>query len=150
MIVNLTFEEIDEVWFEQDMWFDINTQLRRMESNPYSSRTYIGGRAEHAGNPVFYGYVEDEVLMGVNSYSHVNEIECRSRGLYVYPDFRSSGIGEKLLRHAIEANRDMSYKFIWSMPRLAACGVYERAGYTLTSEPFDMGVYQNRMCRYDY
>ena len=45
MIVNLSFEEIDEVWFEQDMWFDINTQLRRMESNPYSNRTYIGGQA---------------------------------------------------------------------------------------------------------
>tara|TARA_S200002703_G_scaffold105818_1_gene91791 strand:- start:1123 stop:1578 length:456 start_codon:yes stop_codon:yes gene_type:complete len=149
-ILPLTFEQIDEVWFEMDMWYYVNTNMKRMESNPYSNRTYIGGRSEHAGNPVFYCYVEDEILMGVNSYSHVNKTECRSRGLYVYPDFRGSGVGEKLLRHAIEENRDKGYEYIWSMPRLAACKVYERAGYTLTTEPFDMGVYQNRMCRYDY
>ena len=128
----------------------------------WDGKEYFGGFDEKIrdlsfSKPVYYAWVEDGKIIGVNSYYHLNNVQCRSRGLYVFPGHRGKGIARKLLEHAIEANRGKGYRFIWSLPRQTSKSTYEAAGFTITSDDFlDMPdgtgklFYENAYCRYNY
>lgn len=147
MIQTISYKDILEVWKEPDMWMKNHVGHN---PPPYSPKTYSGDRFSTQPDPVFYAYFIDGEIAGVNSYYEVSQDECRSRGLYVYPEFRNEGIAIKLLKFAINQNIDKKYRFIWSMPRDSARRSYEQAGFKITTGPFDMGVYINYKCRYDY
>jgi GNAT superfamily N-acetyltransferase len=146
-IRKISFEEIETVWYQEDMWG------KSAFVSPVSSMLYLDGfnpkiKDLSYSKPVFYAAMINDQLAGVNSYHRVNESQCRSRGLYVFPQFRKLNIGTKLLKYAIDQNKQ--YDFIWSMPRTTAVDTYKRAGFKITTEmPF--GLYANNYyCRYDY
>lgn len=147
MIRKISYNQILEVWKEPDMWMKNHVDH---DPPPYSPKTYSGGIMKSKPDPFFYGYFIDGELAGVNSYYRVNDEECRSRGLYVYPEYRNEGVSVHLLRYAIEQNIDKGYRYIWSMPRVSAKKAYEKAGFVITTPPFHLGVYDNYKCRYDY
>jgi GNAT superfamily N-acetyltransferase len=155
MIKQINFETIQEIWYEEDMWGQL------AYANPVSSMLYKEGfnklihNLEYS-NPVFYAYFKNNKILGVNSYHKVNEVQCRSRGLYVYPKYRKNNIGVELLKYAIEQNKNKSYKFIWSMPRSTAITTYKKAGYTITTDIFshlqsgEKTLYENCFCKHDF
>jgi GNAT superfamily N-acetyltransferase len=80
--------------------------------------------------PTFYGFESNGIIVGVNSVHRVDNT-IRSRGLWVNPEFRKQGIGEKLLRYGIQIADE---KMIWSYPREEAIRVYLNAGFEICSE----------------
>lgn len=167
-IKQITFEQINDIWLEKDMWGDALLERNRLVSNPVQISIFWDG-AEHIGgtneqindlnysNPVYYAYFKDSKIVGVNSYFKVNDKQCRSRGLYVYPEYRSEGIGKKLLKYAIEENRNKGYDFIWSIPRVSAKETYQNVGYEIIPDKLDFMPVTNvklyfpcYFCRYNY
>lgn len=155
MITRINFQIIQEIWYEEDMW----GQLAYAE--PVSTMLYLEGYDMKIKNllysePVYYAYLVNGEIAGVNSFHKVNDEQCRSRGLYVYPKYRKMNIAVELLKYAIEINKGKSYKFIWSMPRSTAIQAYKRAGYNITSEIFEFLpngeklLYKNFFCNYIY
>ena len=154
-IKRVKFETIQDIWYEEDMWGQL------AYAHPISSMLYLNGVNKKIqdlkySNPIFYAYIIDRKIAGVNSYHKVNEDQCRSRGLYVYPKYRKNNIGVELLKYAIEQNKDAGYKFIWSMPRSTAIETYKKAGYVITSDVFshlpngEKTLYQNCFCKFDF
>mgnify|MGYP006277250163 CR=1 FL=1 len=161
MIQQINFETIQEIWYEEDMWGQLAYAPPTNDYLFWNGKEYLGQKEKRIkdlkySKPIFYGYIEDKKILGVNSYFHVNDEQCRSRGLYVYPEYRKYGIGTILLKYAIEQNRNKKYKFIWSKPRNTAIGTYKKAGFMITSEPFEVTpdgepmLYKNYYCKYDY
>lgn len=167
-IKEITFEQINDIWLEKDMWGDPLLERNKIVSNPVQMSLYWDG-VEHLGgineqiqdlsysNPTYYGYFKDNYIVGVNSFFRSNDKQCRSRGLYVYPEFRNEGIGKKLLRYAIEQNRNKDYDFIWSIPRTSGVDTYQKVGFEITTgELTHMPVtnvelyYPCHFCRYNY
>lgn len=161
MIQQIKFEKIQDIWYEEDMWGQM------AYAYPVSTRAYWDGvnyfgeaipniRNLSYSRPFFYGYFKDDKVLGVNSYYHVNDEQCRSRGLYVFPKYRKSGIATELLKYAIDQNRYKGYKFIWSKPRDTAIKSYQAAGYKITSDAFDVTpdgeemLFKNHYCMYEY
>lgn len=151
----IDFETIQTIWYEEDMWGQL------AYAPPVNEYLYLNGKNKkikdlNYSKPVFYGYLENNKILGVNSYFHVNEDQCRSRGLYVYPKYRKNGIAIELLKYAIDQNKNKGYKFIWSKPRDTAIKSYQAAGYKITSDAFNITpdgekmLFKNHYCRYDY
>lgn len=151
----INFETIQDIWYEEDMWGQLAF------AHPVSTMLYLEDYNQDIKNlsyskPVFYVYMLNNEIAGVNSYHKVNDKQCRSRGLYVFPKYRKLSIGVELLRYAINQNKDMGYEFIWSMPRSTAARTYQKAGFVITTDVFSelsdgqKTMYKNHFCRYDY
>ena len=123
--------------------------------NPY---TYAGDfdQTIKFALPTFYGVSENGLIVGVNSFYHVNNSECRSRGLYIIPDYRGKGLSKKLLEYSIDMNKNEGYVFIWSKPRVSAIRAYTSAGFEITTSAFAVNpdhkktIHPNVMCKYIY
>lgn len=155
MIKEISFETIQEIWYAEDMWGQL------AYASPVSTMMYLEGYENRIRDlsyscPVFYAYMSDNQIAGVNSYHRVNDEQCRSRGLYVFPKYRKLSIGVELLKYAIDQNRKLGYEFIWSMPRSTAIKVYKNARFQMTTEVFShlpdgqKVLYQNCFCKYSY
>lgn len=151
----IPFNVIQEIWYEEDMWGQL------AYAHPVSTMLYLSGYDNEIKNmlyskPVFYAYLVDNYIAGVNSFHKVNEKQCRSRGLYVFPKYRKMNIGIHLLKYAIDENRNKGYDFIWSMPRSSAIKTYEKAGYKITTQIIknlqngEKLLYENAFCKYNY
>lgn len=92
----------------------------------------------------FFGAFLDDELVGVNSghgtrYERINDIRSvRSRGLWVDPEHRGNGLGQKLLR-AIEQPFD-GWDMVWSLPRMSALRTYEAADYAPWGSEINKGM----------
>ena len=155
MIQQINFEKIQEIWYEEDMWGQM------AYAHPVSTMLYIEKFDQKIKNleysrPIFYAFMVNNKIVGVNSYHHVNNEQVRSRGLYIYKNHRGKGIAEKLLKYAIDENKNKGYKFIWSMPRSTAIVTYKKAGFQITSNVFKTlpngkdVLYENCFCKYDF
>jgi len=106
-----------------------------------SSRTYMDGYDPlyNKSKLICLGYFYENKIVGVNSIFKTGK-SYRSRGLYVLKEYRSRGIAFKLLKSSIIISKDLKAKFIWSMPRISALNVYEKAGFNKSSDFFEKGV----------
>lgn len=138
-LVQLTYHEVEELWLREDMWGSKLYAGHTSENLYFDGIKYFGGTDKRQKNvdwshPAYYGVKVNGKLVGVNSYYKSSEICARSRGLYVLPDYRSVGMATYLLEHAIEANRDKDYQYMWSMPRAGSTEAYQRAGFKIIQE----------------
>lgn len=129
MIITISFESIYPIW-KNDLWFN---RVSKIETN--SAMKYLGGidilNMSYAAT--FFGYVLENKIVGVNSGHKCSDQSYRSRGLYVYPEFRSNGIGSLLLEACIKQAKLENCKFIWSYPKKTSWKTYEKAGFSLSS-----------------
>lgn len=130
---------IQEIHYEfiYDVWSQFLWPNRKSKIQPTSSMTLDGNydvSIHRRYTPFFWGAFENGKLAGVNSGHKTDEFEFRSRGLYVFPNYRKKGIGRALLLTACEAAILKNCKVIWSAPRLSSSQVYERAGFRLTTK----------------
>jgi GNAT superfamily N-acetyltransferase len=130
MVELLTFEQILPVW-RNHLW---PTRKSAIEST--SAMNLLGGYdiKNMEFPPTFFGYYKDNKLVGVNSGHLCNDGSYRSRGLYVFPEYRQLGIGSTLLYETIlQAKREDAY-CIWSYPKQSSWHTYKKVGFILVSE----------------
>lgn len=164
-IKEIDFNTIEDIWISQkDMWIE-KPFIRPIQDNLYwDGIQYFGGKNKlinslKYSNPYYYACFISNKIVGVNSFFKVNNEQCRSRGLYVFPEYRNKGISKLLLNYAIEKNKNKNYKFIWTMPRKEALSSYTSIGFYKTSNFFssspDRGMkmisgYENCYARFDF
>jgi len=135
-IVAISFEEILPVW-TNNLWAG-----RKSKIKPTNGLKFLGGfdKEIEKNSPTFFGAFDDKKLIGVNSGHVTNDFEYRSRGIFVFPQYRRQGISQELFK-AIEKQAIKEKKnTLWSMPRLSSLKAYEKFGFSVVSREFDDNV----------
>lgn len=129
MISLISFEEIFPIW-RNYLWPN-----RQDKIEPHSAMLFLKGYdlKNFNNNPSFFGYFIDDRLVGVNSGHKCCDNSYRSRGLYVDPNYRKSGIGKKLLTATIQQGKKECADFVWSYPKQSSWKCYESSGFKLSS-----------------
>lgn len=96
--------------------------------------------------PTFFGYYIGNTLVGVNSGHKCLDKSYRSRGLYVFPEYRGRGIGKDLLNATVNQGFSELATFIWSYPRYDSWKTYESVGFSLCSEWYEGEQGLNAYC----
>lgn len=131
MLVNIDYSTITEIW-RTDLWPDRTSSIE-----PASALCYLTGKYNLANiefTPTFFAYMVDGRIAGVNSGHKTINSGYRSRGLYVYPEFRGQGIGIKLLEATVVQAKQEHSVFVWSLPRRSSWRTYQRVGFKLDTE----------------
>jgi len=135
MIKQITFDEIYPIW-KNDLWPD-----RVSAIEPLNCMMFMGGwdsSVEQKYKPVFFAYIDNGKILGVNSGFQTSEYTFRSRGIWVYPEHRSKGIAKHLLDAVVNyAKEETSACIIWSIPRKTAFKAYEAVGFSRIGPWFD-------------
>jgi GNAT superfamily N-acetyltransferase len=129
-IRTIPFEEILPIWRDY-LWPE---RYSSIDSN--SAMCFLGGYdlVNMQATPIFFSCVNGGEIVGVNSGHMCKDSHYRSRGLYVFPNFRGKGIGTALLRATIEQAKKEGAVLCWSYPKLTSWSVYEKVGFRLASE----------------
>ncbi len=64
--------------------------------------------------------------------------QYRLRGMATHPDFQGQGVGSQLMRFALEHLKAQHADLIWCNARVGALPFYERAGYRIHGERFEI------------
>lgn len=141
VITTIDFDTILTIW-KNHLWINRTSAIE-----PTSAMTYLGGYdLKNMGyTPTFFAYYVGDTIAGVNSGHMCFVRQYRSRGLYVFPEYRKKGIGTELLLASVEQAKLEKAKFVWSYPRFTAKNTYEQAGFTIASSwqdsEFGMNAY---------
>lgn len=146
MIKKVTFDDILPIW-SNHLWPERESAI---ESN--SAMCYMGGYDMFNMNtsPTFFAYYVDNVIAGVNSGHMCKNLEYRSRGLFVFDEYRKMGIGTKLLVATIEQGKIEGASVCWSYPRDTSWNAYSKAGFSETSEYVEGETGTNCYCIFKY
>lgn len=143
MIKEISYEECLPVW--NVLWADRKTKIEPISFMKFPiivNNSYDYAARENISSPIFLGYFDKQTLVGVNSLHNVEDT-TRSRGLFVFPQYRNQGIGTILLKRTIDlATGD----FIWSFPKKEALNAYLSSGFELASEP----IYDSLECKTNF
>lgn len=145
-IETITFDEILPVWRDH-LWPDRQSPI---ETN--SAMCLLEGYDMYnmTTKPTFFAYKVDGKIAGVNSGHMCKDGQYRSRGLYVFEEYRGMGIGTKLLIATIEQGRKEGARLCWSYPRDTSWMTYHYAGFYLKSDFEKSETGNNAYCAYDY
>lgn len=145
-IKEITFDDVFPIW-RNHLWPD-----RVSEIEPNSAMCYLGGYDLYnmKTTPTFFGYFVDGKIAGVNSGHMCNDNHYRSRGLFVFDEYRGLGIGTKLLRRTISQGAKEGAVLSWSLPRMQGWHAYHNAGYFLSSPWENTETGLNAYCVYKY
>lgn len=130
MIVQIDFDTIYPIWTNK-LWPE-----RVSKIEPTSAMSYLKGFEckNLSQTPIFFSYQINNIILGVNSGHMCHDRSYRSRGLYVFPEFRKQGIARELLIACINQAKVENASFVWSYPKQSALPAYLAAGFTLSSE----------------
>jgi GNAT superfamily N-acetyltransferase len=136
MIKKISFSEV------LPMWRDYLWTGRKSAIKPTNGIIFMGGfdKEIERNTPTFFGAFVDGKCVGVNSGFSTGVKQYRSRGLYVYPEYRHRRIAKYLLTEVQEQALLEGSDMMWSMPRESALGVYLRFGFCKKSKFFDKNV----------
>jgi GNAT superfamily N-acetyltransferase len=146
VIETITFEEILPIWRDH-LWPN-----RESAIEPNSAMCLHGGYDMYnmSTKPTFFAYKVDGKIAGVNSGHMCSERHYRSRGLFVFSEYRGMGIGTKLLMATIEQGRKENALLCWSYPRNTSWMTYHYAGFYLKSDYEESETGLNAYCAYQY
>jgi GNAT superfamily N-acetyltransferase len=91
----------------------------------------------------FGAFLSDE-LVGVASLfsaqlpERSGEKALQLRGMATAPDVRGAGLGKALVIACEACTRDMGLKLIWCNARTSAVGFYQKLGWQIVSEQFEI------------
>ena len=136
-----TFEEIYDIWHDQ-LWPGRISKIESMSSLYWKSpRTVIKDKTIFKKyTPSFWAIKHGDEIIAVISGFKRDERIYRSRGLYVYPDYRGQGLSAILLRQAILQGKKEQCHWIWSLPRKTALSAYQRVGFKKRGKWLDKEV----------
>ena len=136
----LTFEEICKVWQEK-LWPNRQSPIETHSAMTWPLTNSIPIDMDiFKYEPFFYGILENDELVAVNSGHKTERNVYRSRGLWVDPKFRKKGYGKLLLKILCEEAYNRRCDLIWSIPRKSALPVYTKAGFKTVGDFFDEGM----------
>ena len=103
----------------------------------YGTYPYEYDTGVYKYKPTFFGLYLDDKLVGVNSGHMTGNRYYRSRGLYVFEEYRHRGFATALLKETIAQGRREGATHCWSMPRRSSMGPYYESGFEVTSPFFE-------------
>lgn len=129
MIIETDFDTINSIWSEY-LWPD---RVSKIES--HSAMILTGGYdiKNFDYKASYFIFKIDDKIVGCNSGHLCSDNKYRSRGLYVFPEYRRHGIGKELLLATINQGIKENCDLIWSYPRIESWGTYSSAGFALVS-----------------
>jgi len=111
-------------------------ELRREVLRPYMSLDELAGH-EPSG-AVAFGAFEDDDLIAVGLVGPEGEPgDWRIRGMATRAEARGRGAGTKVLQALVQHAVDHGATRLWCNARTPALSLYERAGFSATSEEFE-------------
>ena len=130
MIKIISFDEILPIWRDY-LWPERHSSI-----DPNSAMCFLGeyDLVNMTNAPTFFAYIIDGEIAGVNSGHMCKDNHYRSRGLYVFPDFRGKGIGTILLKATIAQAMVEGAVLCWSYPKKTSWKSYLAAGFELASD----------------
>lgn len=130
MIVKTNFETINMIWTKH-LWPNRTSKIE-----PHSAMLLDGSFdiKNFDFNPTFLILYENNMIVGCNSGHMCNDGSYRSRGLYVFPEYRKKGYGKELLLRTINIGIEEKANLVWSYPRFESWNTYQSAGFSLASE----------------
>lgn len=130
ILKEIGFEDIQPVWSEF-LW-----KGRMSEIEPVSV-------IDHEGNydlnikkypPQFWAIYHESKIVGVNSGIQTSTNFYRSRGIWVHENHRQLDLGSRLLNVVFEKTKALKCRTMWSMPRVATWGFYQKNGFMIYKE----------------
>lgn len=143
MIITTDFDTILKIW-QNDLWPSRQSAIETHSAMLLNETMDIENFKFHAS---YFLYIYKNQIAGCNSGHLCSDNSYRSRGLFVYPNFRGKGLGVKLLKETIKQGKKENASLIWSYPRHTSWTTYEQAGFKLCSdwEKSEMSV--NAYCK---
>lgn len=129
MIHQINYETILPIW-KNYLWPERISTITNT-----SAMRYLGGYDidNMSYTPIFLAYFINDKIAGVNSGHKCKDDGYRSRGLYVFPNFRKQGIGILLLNETIKVAEKELCNYVWSYPKQSSWKTYQTATFTLSS-----------------
>jgi len=121
------------------IWRDHLWKGRLTVIKPTNGLKFMGGydnRVEEY-SPIFVGAFLGDKLVGVNSGHATSKSEYRSRGIYVFPNYRGRGLSQQLFQGVEDQAKIEKKTILWSMPRASSVRSYEKFGFKIVSDYFD-------------
>ena len=142
MIITVNFNFIKDFWREH-LWpnrkSDIESHSAMLLSKEFELKNF-----DYPAS--YFAYIQDDKVAGVNSGHKCCDNTYRSRGLYVFPEFRKQGIGIQLLLATVEQGKIEECDLVWSYPRFESWTTYKSAGFELISEWAETETGLNAYC----
>ncbi len=91
-----------------------------------------------------FGIFEDDNIVGVisiykNNHSYFDDMNSyQIRGMAVLESFQKQGLGEKLIKHCENYITSQGSTLIWFNARESAVGFYEKLGYKINADAFEI------------
>lgn len=92
-----------------------------------------------------FGIFHENGLVGVisifeaKSKFFIEEKQFQIRGMAVLEHHQKKGFGEALVKHAEKFIQKQNGDLIWFNARILAVGFYQKLGYQIIGDPFDIG-----------
>jgi N-acetylglutamate synthase-like GNAT family acetyltransferase len=145
MIDLVDYEIILDIW-QNHLW---SNRISKIESHSAMllDRSYSIKNFDYV--PSYFVYLKDNKIAGCNSGHMCSDGTFRSRGLFVFEEYRGNRIGVELLERTIQQARTEHASCIWSYPRQSSWNTYCKAGFTLVDEWENSEMSINAYCKLD-
>lgn len=144
MIIKTTFPMILDIW-QNHLWVNRTSKIES-HSAMLLDQTYDLKNFDYEAT--YFLYISGGKVVGCNSGHKCCDNTYRSRGLFVFPEFRGQGYGTKLLLQTIKQGKIERATSVWSYPKLESWNTYKKAKFKLITEwkESEMGI--NAYCYY--
>lgn len=130
MIIKTTFSTILQIW-QTHLWPERKSKIES-HSAMLLDRTYDLKNFNYI--PSYFIYIVDNKIIGCNSGHKCFDNTYRSRGLFVFPEYRGHGYGNKLLLETVKQAKIERADSIWSYPKKSSWNTYKKAKFKLISD----------------
>ncbi len=132
---NIPFDEILPVWSTY-LWKARVSEIAPTSAIKYGTLPYEYDISYMDSEFHGVGAYFEDFLIGVNSVHNTGGSQWRSRGLFVFDEFRGNGVGQALLKSSIDIARKSGMTEMWTMPKQTSLTTYEKSGFVKTSDWF--------------
>lgn len=146
MIITVNFDFIQDIW-RKHLWTDRKTEIQS-HSAMLLDGTYDLKNFTYPAS--YFVYIHENKVAGCNSGHKCCDNSYRSRGLYVFPEFRKQGIGTDLLLKTVEQGITERADLVWSYPRFESWTTYVKAGFKLQGGWQETETGMNAFCSLKY
>lgn len=126
----LDFNTVKDIW-QGHLWPDRSSAIET-----HSAMTWpFQGNPEQYDMKVFdypatfWGTYIDSKLVGVNSGHKTTNLQYRSRGIWVDPEYRKRGVAQILFIMTAHQAKVEGCEMLWSIPRKTALPAYTKFGF---------------------
>lgn len=135
--MKISFDDILPIW-QDELWPHRESAIETHSAMtwPFSWPDTEIDMSIFEYEPVFWGVFMDNMLVGVNSGHRSSEVEYRSRGIWVDPSYRKTGVAQMLFEMTQHQARIEQCEMIWSIPRKTALKAYTKFGFQTVGDYF--------------